>query len=223
VATSKYTKKDLVKFYKVDPKKIEVVYQDCHPQFYEFDETLDVREKYGLYKDYILCVGTIEKRKQQLELVEAFSKINFDGELILIGKKTKSFRAIQILLDQNEELNSKVRVLENVSFEDFPHIYNKAMLFAYPSVCEGFGIPIVEAMNTGVPVLTTSRTVMEEVGGDAVAYYEKYSQESLASTLQNLVNDKAYRNELVVKGKERAKLFRKEINLPMLVDLYKKL
>jgi glycosyltransferase involved in cell wall biosynthesis len=220
VATSHYTKKDLVKFYGINRSKIEVIYQDCHPQFYLNPISDAVLDKYTLQKPYILCVGTIEKRKQQLELVQAFASIQFGGELILVGKKTKYYSKIAQYLTENPQLEQRVRVIENADFQDFPSIYAHAHLFVYPSVCEGFGIPILEAMNTKTAVLTTKKTVMEEVGDDAVAYYTKYSVASLTETMQELVDDSNYRNKLINKGLERALLFRKEINLDQLHQLY---
>ena len=220
IATSEYTKKDLVKFYKVNPDKIDVVYQDCHPQFYDFDPNNDIRNKYKIPNPYILCVGTIESRKQQLLLLKAFSNLDFAGDLVLVGKKTKDFIPILAELHKSEDLLKRVHILENVAFEDLPALYGNALLFAYPSVCEGFGIPILEAMNIGTAVITTQSTVMEEVGADAVAYYQKYTQHSLEKNIQLLIDNPARRQELIQKGKERALLFRKEKNLPQLLEIY---
>ena len=173
IAISEATKKDLIHFYKVDPAKITVIYQDCLPQFYDKNKLQkDIRTKYGLNKPYILCTGTIESRKSQLDLVKAFGQLDFDGELLLLGKKTDYYSKIEHYLETNKALKARVRVLSNADFEDFPSLYKNATLFVYPSICEGFGIPILEALNTGVPVITTQGTVMEEAGEEAVSYFE---------------------------------------------------
>lgn len=223
IATSKHTKKDLVKFYKIPGSKIEVVYQDCDPMFYNYTSDKSILDKYKIAKPYILCVGTIEERKSQLLLIKAFEDLQFAGNLVIVGKKTKFYSQIADFLKDKPELEKRIQFIENASFRDFPNLYHFASLFAYPSICEGFGIPVLEAMNTGTPVVSTKNTVMEEVCEDAAIYYDKHSKESLTKAMQTVLDSKEIQEELVQKGKKRALLFRKEINIPQLVELYKKL
>jgi glycosyltransferase involved in cell wall biosynthesis len=223
VATSHYTKKDLVKFYGVSRDKIEVVYQDCHPQFYNFEKDGSVLSRYGLTNPYLLCVGTLEERKCQLLLIQAFEQSNYQGDLVLVGQKTNYFLKIEAYLKDKQELSKRVKFVHSAAFKDFPSLYAHAEVFVYPSVCEGFGIPTLEAMNVGVPVITTSRTVLEEVCQQAAIYFEKRSLVSLTKAIDTLASNSALKNELVAKGKERALYFRKEKTLPQLLAIYKNL
>lgn len=223
IATSEYTKQDISYFYSIEADKIEVVYQDCHPQFYENKKNKDVLDKFGLDEKYLLCVGTLEERKRQLLLIQAFEQSNFIGNLVLVGKKTKYFIEIANYLNSREELKKRVKLIENADFSDFPSIYAFAEAFVYPSICEGFGIPVLEAMNTETPVITTKDTVMEEVCEHAALYFEKDSLNSLVAAINTLNNNGFLSKELKEKGKERALRFRKEKNLPKLVEIYKNL
>lgn len=224
VAISEATKKDLIAFYDVDPAKIEVIYQDCLPQFYDKEAIKKaVAQKYSLDKPYILCTGTIESRKSQLDLVQAFEQLDFEGDLVLLGKKTAYFKEIESFLKDKKALKARVKVLDQADFEDFPALYAHAKLFVYPSICEGFGIPILEAMNTGVPTITTKDTVMEEVGEDAVLYFEGQNVLDLKNKMTELLTDTEKREQLVGKGYQQVLKFRKEITLTKMVALYQAL
>lgn len=224
VAISEFTKRDLIRFYEVSPTKIEVIYQDCLPQFYDIEiQNKEIRKKYGLVNPYLLCTGTIEFRKSQLDLVKAFEQLEFSGDLVLLGKKTKYFQQIEEYLKSRETLQKRIIILDNADFEDFPAIYKNAQLFVYPSICEGFGIPILEAMNTGVATVTTKDTVMEEVGEEAVVYFEGNNVQDLRDKITELLLDESKRKELIKKGHQQALKFRKEITLAQLAKLYQEL
>jgi glycosyltransferase involved in cell wall biosynthesis len=223
IATSDFTKKDLIDFYKIEPEKIAVVYQDCHPQFYNYTFDSSVLAKYKIDFPYILCVGTIEERKHQLLLIQSFKDLDCEERLVFIGQKTKYFKEIETYLELNPNLKNKLVFLENVSFAELPSLYEKAKIFVYPSEIEGFGIPVLEAMNTGTPIITTKNTVMEEVCADAALYFEKNNLSSLQNSIHKLLEDRELAKDLTVKGKTRALFFRKEINIPKLVAIYQKL
>ena len=117
-------------------------------------------------------------------------------------------------------MKARVRVFSNADFEDFPALYKNASLFVYPSICEGFGIPVLEALNTSVPVVTTKGTVMEEAGEDAVSYFEPSNIDDLMIKMEELLLDKDKRESLVQKGLIQALKFRKEITLKQMVQVY---
>lgn len=222
VAISEFTKRDLVEFYNVSGDKIEVVYQDCHPQFYTTETPkINLQKKYALPSEYILCVGTIEKRKSQLTLIKALEKSN--ENLVLIGKKTSYWVEIEAYLVLKPQLKERVTVIDDAVFKDFPQIYREAKLFVYPSTLEGFGIPVIEALNSGTAVITTKDTVMEEACGGAGLLFEAGNYLDLRSKIDTLLKDEALKSTLIKKGKEQVLKFRKEKTLSTLNNIYKSL
>ena len=211
ITVSEFSKRDLIHYYNVPESKIEVIYQDCHPQFYQSSAVrADLQEHYGLPDSYVLCVGTIEKRKSQLTLVKAMESI--DENLVLLGRKTKYWDEIQAYLDARPALKKRVLVLDNANFKDFPAIYRGAKVFVYPSTLEGFGIPVIEALNSDVPVITTAKTVMEEACGDAGLLFESLNSTDLKEKIEELLHNKELRNSLIKKGQKQVLRFRKEQN-----------
>lgn len=211
VAISEQTKNDLIEFLDADAAKIKVIYQGCDEAFkqaYNQSKVDSAKQKFGIGKPYIICVGTIEDRKNQLLLTNAFleSKIAYDFELILVGKQTKVAQEIQKFIE-NHEKGKSVKMLSNVGFQDLPLLLKGAELSCFPSKYEGFGIPILESMSIGTPVLSSDASCLPEVGGDAVAYFESDNLESLKIQMEALVSDKSALNTLSEKGKLRAEKF----------------
>lgn len=224
VAVSEQTKRDIVEFYGTSSAKIQVVYQDCHEAFHQpsqgFKSGEGLLQKYGITKPYVLCVGTIEARKNQLRLVQAFQSANLeDATLILVGGKTKFQQEIEAFVAQNR-LQSKVRIVNNVPFADLPALYQSARVFAYPSFFEGFGIPIVEALHSGVPVLAATGSCLEEAGGSGGLYSNPLNEDDLAQKLQQLWQDDLLRQKLVTNGQKHVKQFAAEKIAKQLVNIY---
>jgi len=222
VAVSQYTKRQILNHYKCSEDKIEVIYQDCDPKFYD-QQSVDpsIKEKYNLPDEFILCVGTIEQRKSQLLLLKAAKELPYP--IVLVGRKGNLWAEIEAFLEDNPKLKNLVTVVSNAKFEDFPSIYRAAKLFVYPSIVEGFGIPVLEAMNCGTPVITTRDTVMEEVCGDSCVSFIRKNYLDLRDKITFLWEHSSQREQLITSGIERAKLFRKERVLTQLNDLYHKL
>jgi glycosyltransferase involved in cell wall biosynthesis len=232
VAVSEQTKRDIMEFYGTAAEKIQVVYQDCHEAFHQPQtsqvlnggaqpwEVSDVDEKYGITKPYVLCVGTIEARKNQLRLVQAFQAAQLaDAQLVLVGGKTKFQQQIESFVAGNK-LKTKVRILNNVPFEDLPALYQSARVFAYPSFFEGFGIPIVEALHSGVPVVAATGSCLEEAGGNGGLYVNPKDTDALAQKLQLLWQDEALRQRLSTNGQTHVKQFAAENIAKKLVTIY---
>ena len=157
VAVSECTKRDIVKFYGISPEKIDVVYQGCDPVFarpVSKKEKDRVRAAYGLPERFILSVGTIEERKNLLLAVKAVEKLD-DVHLVAIGKSTDYAKKVQDYVEAHG-LENRVHIIHNLKFGDLPILYHLASLFVYPSRFEGFGIPIVEALSAGVPVIAST-------------------------------------------------------------------
>ena len=170
IAISEQTKRDIVDYFHIDPNKISVVYQGCHAAFkqtYTEEEKAKVREKYALPDRFVLNVGAIEDRKNALEIVKALK--GTDLPLIMVGKKTAYYEKIEAYCKEND-MQSQVRVLSGVSMQELAMIYQAATIFCYPSVFEGFGIPIIEALFSKTPVITSQGSCFEEAGGSGSIY-----------------------------------------------------
>ena len=168
ITVSKQTKKDLIKYFKIDPEKIEVIYQSCHVAFKTPLKDINISNKYKLPKDYILFVGTIEKRKNLKFLLNAIKDkpcIN----LVCVGEKKSYYRDILNYL-HDKKINNKIFFLEVKSVNDLSDIYKKAKFLVYPSFYEGFGIPIIEALFSEIPVITLDKPIFRETGGDYCTY-----------------------------------------------------
>lgn len=222
VAVSEQTKRDIIEFYGTSPAKIKVVYQDCHEVFHQ-TKTLEVSpvlQKYNIGKPYVLSVGTIEARKNQLHLVKAFHAAQLtDAELVLIGGKTSYQQAIEAYVAQHH-LATKVKILNNVPFADLPALYQSARVFAYPSFFEGFGIPIVEALHSGVPVVASTGSCLEEAGGKGGLYVDPNDMNALAQTLTLLWKDETLRKSLITEGQKHVKGFAAEKIARDLTEIY---
>ncbi|MDP3724568.1 MAG: glycosyltransferase family 1 protein [bacterium] len=170
------------------------------------------------FPKYFLFVGTIQPRKNLVRLIEAFSKVCHSGgsaatdrisRLVLIGKRgwlsDEIYAAAQKVNDESN--NDYIRFLDNVPTEDLPAFYSGATALVFPSLFEGFGLPILEAMACGCPVMTSNVSSMPEVGGNAVEYVDPYNIEDIKQKIQLLANDEERCQELRKKGLERAKKF----------------
>ncbi|WP_435356792.1 glycosyltransferase family 4 protein [Emticicia sp. SJ17W-69] len=223
VAVSQQTKEDIMEFYKIPPERIRVIYQDCQEIFHRKNppnppQQGGLLKKYSVNKPYILCVSSFSERKNQKRLIEAFQQLGLkDHELILVGGKSKYSQHIL------ENTPSGVRGLFNVPSSDLPTLYQGAELFIYPSFFEGFGIPIVEALHSGVPVVAASGSCLEEAGGDGALYANPLDVNDLADKIKQVLTNSALRNNLILKGKEHVKQFSGERIAGQLVELYKEL
>lgn len=237
VAVSEQTKRDIVEFYGISSAKIQVVYQDCHEVFQQPQtsqvlkrgrpvggaqpwEVSAVSQKYGITKPYVLCVGTIEARKNQLRLVQAFQSAQLaNAQVVLVGGQTKFQQEIASFVVKNQ-LETKVRILNNVPFADLPALYQSAWVFAYPSFFEGFGIPIVEALHSGVPVIAATGSCLEEAGGNGALYVNPNNKDELAQKLQLLWHDEGLRQRLIANGQAHVKQFAAENIAKKLTTIY---
>ncbi len=224
IAISEKTKTDIVELYKINPSKIEVIYQSCDDSFKQ--STLKsqqeiIREKYQLPAQYLLNVGTIEARKNLLLLIRAMPKINADYPLVVIGKETSYTISVR---NEIEKLGLEKRVifLNNVPFSDLPSIYQMASIFVLPSYYEGFGIPIIEALYSKVPVLAATGSCLEEAGGPNSLYFSPDNIEELAQSINQVLGDEKLQETMVQKGFEYVQQFNNEVVGPQLMDCYLK-
>ena len=200
IAISEQTKRDIIQFLEVPGEKIKVVYQGCHQNFKERQTTefLDqTREKFNLPERFILNVGTIEKRKNLLNIAKALKDTEIP--LVVIGKKTKYFQKVKKYLSKNK-FENKVQFLENVSMKELAAIYKLADIFIYPSYFEGFGIPVIEALFSGTPVITSNVSSLPEAGGESSLYVNPANYEDIKAKILFLWNNEAERKRRSEKG-----------------------
>ncbi|MCQ4034498.1 glycosyltransferase family 4 protein [Kaistella montana] len=222
ISISEQTKADIIKFLKVPESKIRVVYQGCHHSFKETqsqDFLNSVQEKYKLPEKFILNVGTIEERKNLLNIVKAIQ--NTEIPLVVVGKKKeKYFKKVERFITKNK-MRNQVFFLENVSMEELAAIYKLAEFFVYPSVFEGFGIPVIEALFSGTAVITSNMSSLPEAGGNDSLYINPNNFEDLKSKISFLWNNESERKRRVEKGLIYAQKFSDENIANELMKVYK--
>ncbi len=224
IAISKQTKQDVVNFFHVDEKKIDVVYQTCHPDFMEKvseEQKNQIRRKYNLPSNYILYVGTIEERKNLLNLVKAIHYGNIDVPLVIIGKERAYARQVFEFIQTNKVRN--IIFLKIVPSEDLPSIYQMSDVFVYPSSFEGFGIPVLEGINSGIPVIAGKGSCLEETGGPDTIYVDPSDISEISDSISRVLSDNALRTKMIKKGLEFAQNFTEKKTINSLYKVYESL
>jgi glycosyltransferase involved in cell wall biosynthesis len=189
ITVSKQTADDCIRFLDADARKIEIGYQSCDPIFSLPITEQNISKKYVLPNKFILTIGTLEARKNLMNLVKALKLINEEISLVAVGRRTPYTSQVEDYIKENN-LFHRVKIMHNIPFSDFPALYSAATAFVYPSVFEGFGIPVLEALTVGTPVATSNISSMPEVGGDAALYFDPYSAEDIADKISLLLHDK---------------------------------
>ncbi len=172
VAISEQTKSDLVNFFKIEPEKIKVIYQGCHQAFkmsYSAEFKNSLRQKFQLPQNFILNVGTIEPRKNAFSIVKALKGTAFN--LVLVGRQTKYASKIHTYINKHN-MTKQIFFLEALSLKELAALYQMADMFIYPSIFEGFGIPIIEALYSRIPVITNRDGVFPEAAGPKAFYLD---------------------------------------------------
>ncbi|OGW46928.1 MAG: hypothetical protein A2Y66_08420 [Nitrospirae bacterium RBG_13_41_22] len=213
IVVSEATKKECLRFLNIPEERISVIYNGVHREFgpIEDEERLeDVKTIYGLSDKVILYVGTLEPRKNILNLVNAFynlkKKERISHQLVLAGGKGWLYKEVFEMVEQLG-MADDVKFTEYVPKDVLSILYNIAEIFVYPSIYEGFGLPPLEAMACGCPVVVSNVASLPEVCGDAAYYVDPYSVESIAEGIYKVLTDEGLRQGLIQKGLERANLF----------------
>ncbi|MCL7763075.1 glycosyltransferase family 4 protein [Polaribacter sp. Z014] len=223
IAISEQTKRDIVQYLKIDAAKIDVIYQGCHATFIEEKSTVfkrEVKDKFKLPEKFILNVGALNERKNILSLIKAIE--NIDVPLIIIGGKTSYFKVLESYIKDNQ-LEKKVHFLENVSMPELSAIYQLASVFVYPSVFEGFGIPIIEALYSKTPVITSTGSCFSEAGGPDSMYVTPKDVEALSSKIQLVLYDERLANNMIEKGFKFVQKFNDDVIAEKYFSIYKNL
>ena len=211
IAISEQTKTDIVNFTGINENRIKVVYQNCDQSFYETvseEGRQALLKKINLPSNYLLNVGTIEKRKNLLTLVKAFHIIGEDIPLVVIGKKTDYYNKVADYISSNGIKN--IIFPENISSCDLPAIYQMATAFVYPSVFEGFGIPIIEALVSRLPVITSIGGCFPEAGGPSTIYINPEDPYELSEAIRQISDNSSLRKKMAENGFGYARRFSAE-------------
>jgi len=221
-AISEQTKRDLITYFNVPKEKIVVIYQSINPLYYSEitdAQRLDVLGKYQLTKRFLLNVGTIEPRKNLVALLKGMLSSKIDLPLVVVGKPTDYMHEVQQLIDlHTTEL--KVIILSSVDDADLHVLYQSAVALIYPSVFEGFGLPVAEAQASGCPVITSNSGSLTEAGGDAALYIDPKKPEEIGQAILKVLNEPSVRESLIFKGKVNAQRFTPENYARQLKQLY---
>lgn len=234
IAISQQTKDDIIQFYGTAESKIDICYQSCNPSFgitVSDAEKQRVKAFYQLPSEYFLYVGSIIERKNLLNIFKALyllkGKLNIP--LVVIGSGGKYKQVVQEYIAAHQ-LQQQVIFLsdqfQNADFKsakDFPAIYQQALAMIYPSTFEGFGIPVLEALWSNIPVITSNVSCMPETGGNAAYYVNPLSEEEMANAMFEVATNTSLRNEMIVKGWLHAQLFTQQKCAAAVMDVYKKL
>ncbi len=203
LAISECTKRDLVNEYKIDPDRIDVVYQGCHSQFKRTpadEEIKGIKAKYGLDRPYIITVGTIERRKNQIMSVRGVRGLPEDFDVVLVGRQTSYAKEIMQYIRQYN-IGHRIKFLENVPFADLPALYAGAFCSSYTSRYEGFGIPVIESLAVGTPVIVATGSCLEEAGGPDIPAVDPDDVEEWVNTVKEFINYPSAHRNIAEKGK----------------------
>lgn len=230
VAISEQTKRDLVDFMVVPEQKIKVVYQGCDPIFWNEDLRMKneesanaVRGKYSFPERYIISVGTVEERKNQATAVRALTLLPRDVKFVIVGRPRGRYPDVVRRVAKECGVDDRVLFLEKADFADFPALYSGAVASVYMSVFEGFGIPVLESLCCDTPVVTSNLSSMPEAGGEAALYAAPTDYEAVAEHLRHLLEDEAFRQERIEKGRIQRMKFAPEKVTADMMAVYKRL
>lgn len=209
ITISNSSKNDIIKTYGVKANKIAVIYPGIR-KISVNERVLNMNElnkKFGIEGDYILFVGTLQPRKNISKLIEAFSKLKKQNlKLVIVGKKGWLYEDI-LNAPAKFGISEKVKFLDFVNDEDLPSLYKNALCFVLPSLYEGFGLPVLEAMQYGCPVLTSNVSSLPEAGGDGAIYFDPQNADDIAQKIEEVISNKNLREEMVKKGYNQVKKF----------------
>lgn len=242
IAISEQTKKDIIEFYKTPGEKIVVCYQSCNPAFGKAlsdEEKRRVKELYGLPEQYFLYVGSIIERKNLLNICKAIFLLRdeLNIPLVVIGDGTKYKEQVKDYIKQNGLEKRILFLSENPSAKssqslpaghagfqsavDFPAIYQSALAMIYPSFFEGFGIPVLEALWSRLPVITSNVSCLPEAGGDGAYYVNPASAEEIAAGMKKIYSDKTLTASMIEKGWQHAQQFTPQKSAESVMNVYK--
>lgn len=209
VTISHFTKKRLMEKFAVDKNKVKVVYLGINHKYWDdvsSDGLAKTESRYALPSSFILFVGAIEPRKNILNLIKAFKIIHKNHKrvhLLLVGRKGEEYKKVKKEI-KRQSLESRVKMLGYVPEVDLKNLYRLASVLVFPSFCEGFGLPLLEAMVSGLPLVTSRTSAITEIAQDAGLYFSPEDPEEIADKTLLALKDESLCNTLIQRGKKRA-------------------
>jgi glycosyltransferase involved in cell wall biosynthesis len=225
ITISAHAKKCIVENYDIDPLKVHIIYSGCGREFFirKTGSLSEITKKYNIRPPFIFYPAATWPHKNHARLLMALKllvdKGEFDGELVLSGAQRNAHGDLVKLIKQLR-LEGKVRWLGYLPQDALPKLYNAAKIMVFPSLFEGFGLPVVEAMASGCPVVCSQNSSLPEVGGKAAIYFDPLQVESIAEQISLVWNRDEIRETMRQKGLLQASLFRWEKTAKETVDLY---
>lgn len=222
VAISECTRRDISELGEIDASRINVIYQSCAPRFNEEPQARkmwQVRDKYELPDRYVLNVGSIEERKNVMLAVKALHHLPDDVSLVIVGRQTPySDEVHEYVLEHR--MHGRVQMLHNVPDDDLPALYRMADCFVYPSRYEGFGIPIIEAISQGLPVVACTGSCLEEAGGPDSLYVGPDDPEAMAHAISRVLFGAPERQQRIDLSRQYIRRFENSDAARHFADLY---
>ena len=225
IAISEQSKRDAIEFFNADPAKVEVVYQGCNNIFRKKatqTEKEEIKLKYNLPSDYLLFVGAIEPRKNIATILQAIANEKIEAPLVIVGRKTDYTKELNVLAAKLK-ITNQVHFLHNVETGDLQAIYQMAQIFIYPSIFEGFGIPILEALCSETPVITSVGSCFEETGGKYSQYVQPQNSAEIESAILVVLTDSKLQAKMKSEGLQHSEKFTEDKIALNLISVYKKL
>lgn len=226
ITDSHYTKKDLMKYFNVPDNKIEVLYLGVDSKFKKIEQPLTkqaLKNKLGIEAPYILGIGGTEPRKNVSTLIQAFEQLQQKYQthysLVIVGRPWPKMEKENSVITQ---ANNKVIYTGYIEDNELVSLYNEADLFVFPSLYEGFGLPPLEAMACGTPVIVSNTTSLPEIVGDAGYYIDPRNPEQISEAIWHVLSDASLRESLITKGFERVKFFNWDDSVNKIIEIYKK-
>ncbi len=226
IAVSQETKRDLVEMYGVKEDKIEVIYPSVAIGFQESETRLPVDEilrKYKLPVKYILNVGSFFPRKNQKTLLESFNllKDEIEQDLVLVGSGVLQPELTELIAKKN--LQKRVHIISNISNDDLPEVYRAADLFVFPSLLEGFGAPVLEALFSKIPVVATKGGAIEEAAGPHSLFADPLQREDLADKILQVLKHSTLRDKMILEGYAHAQTMTDKVFAAKTMAVYESL
>lgn len=225
IAISRRTAEDIVELGGVDPKRIDIIYQSCGVRFANVvsEEAADeTRRRYNLPERFVLNVGTIEERKNVLLAVKALKYLSEDIHLVVVGRRTKYADKVEKWAEKNNVAH-RLHMLSGVENNALHAIYQLAESFVYPSRYEGFGIPIIEAIQSRLPVVAATGSCLEEAGGPDCLYVSPDSPEECAEAIKLTLRGAEQRDLRIMRSREYVKRFENKDTAKQVMEVYRKL